>query len=586
MVGVRDRRAGRHGGLPVRVPVIVPLLGAWLRMPHAGHRGRRAHRVGDEGQDQQQAEEQGGHRAHRLRPRGGSFNRRAFQALRFTQRGAPSGAAAQIRDPTGTEVAADATGAEALQAAMAARLVARVPALGAALARCAFDAGLAVTRPDGTRRPIPVGAIPVVLEDDEVARRHRLAAVLVAATAKAARWRLAGPQRQRTLAALSPAERRLVEASAQQPLALAVARIDFLGDPPLALEANATIPAMQGYSDIAARAWLETFADARDVEALSAANGSNETALLEALLALHRDARGGRPDSIALLARPGDAQRTELLHLAAAFSARGLQAELVEPGQLRFEAGWLWRGAQRIELVYRHLFLSRLDAAPCDALEAALRNDAQGTLVLNPPAPHLEMKSTLAVLSHALQQPSLADAIGLGNAELDAIAQCVPWTRRLDEVDREELERVVSEPDHFVLKRSWSYGGQEVFVGRARGEAGFARRAAQVFPQAGDWPALVRAAAADRAGDGFVVQRAADVRRTTQWLCTPEGARRDEVVTDYAAYASLGTSPAWGGVCRAAASDVVNIVGGGGVVPLLRAGVARRWLRSEAGRPD
>ena len=77
------------------------------------------------------------------------------------------------------------------------------------------------------------------------------------------------------------------------------------------------------------------------------------------------------------------------------------------------------------------------------------------------------------------------------------------------------------------------------------------------------------------------------VARTTsgQVLCTPTRAHTAEVVTDYAAYASIGTSPAWGGVCRAATWDVVNIVGGGAVVPVIRKAVADTvWLRRAESR--
>ena len=63
---------------------------------------------------------------------------------------------------------------------------------------------------------------------------------------------------------------------------------------------------------------------------------------------------------------------------------------------------------------------------------------------------------------------------------------------------------------------------------------------------------------------------------SAQYLCTPGGISRTRVVVDYAAFASIGASPEWGGVSRAAASDIVNIVGGGAVVPVIRASVANR----------
>lgn len=176
------------------------------------------------------------------------------------------------------------------------RIRARVPVDGPRLARSAFEAGLAVTRPDGQRQPIPVGALPVILDDAEIKRRAALAGHLVAATARTARWLMAGSERHVVLAALSPVERRLVEATWNRTSAIAVARVDFLvHTEPLALEVNATIPAMQGYSDIAAEQWLRTFAaDRPDLDDLIHRNGSNSAALLDALREIHAQ-RSGEP---------------------------------------------------------------------------------------------------------------------------------------------------------------------------------------------------------------------------------------------------------------------------------------------------
>jgi hypothetical protein len=58
-------------------------------------------------------------------------------------------------------------------------------------------------------------------------------------------------------------------------------------------------------------------------------------------------------------------------------------------------------------------------------------------------------------------------------------------------------------------------------------------------------------------------------------LCS--GTRQTEVqlYVDFSAYASVGVeAPAWGGVCRGSVSHIVNIVGGGGVIPLLTEEVA------------
>lgn len=468
---------------------------------------------------------------------------------------------------------------------------ARAEVLGPSLAAQAFGLGLAVTLADGDRRPIPIGAIPVILDEAEVGRRAQLATRLVGATAKAARWLMAGAGRDATLAALGPAEQRLVQASWNGPQALAVARVDFLGAGPLqALEVNATIPAMQGYSDIAAACWLSSFAPGRtDLADLVRANGSNADALRQALLDLYAQARGGEPDRIGLLCRRGDAQITELRYLRDRFRAAGLDADVVHPDELSWERGWLQHAGRTLPLVYRHLFISRLDASPAPALEAAMSSTARhGTLVLNRPAPHLEMKSTLALLSESVDSPALADGIGLDADELAAIAAAVPWTRRLqppeDEASRALLAQVAADPEHHVLKRSWSYGGNEVFVGRGHRSPEFLARLQASHPGLRQWAELCGYAARDRRGGGFIVQRAIARSESRQWLCTPDAAREATVTTDYAAYASIGTAPAWSGVCRAATSDVVNIVGGGAVVPVIRREVADRLMAGLSNR--
>lgn len=455
-------------------------------------------------------------------------------------------------------------------------------AIGTRLSQRAASAGLAVTQADGTIRPIPIGAIPVVLSDDQIRRRRELATDLTAATAKAARWRLAGSQRATVAAALSPAEQRLVDASRWRSAELAVARVDFLGTPDLvALEVNATIPAMQGYSDIAAEAWLTTFASKRtDLAALVRANGSNALALQRALVDLYTIHRGREPSHVGLLCRRADAQLTELRYLRDRFRTGGLEADIVHPDELTERADVLFHHGRPLQLVYRHLFLSRLDAQPSTAIEKVLSSrNTTGTLVLNRPAPHLEMKSTLAWLSMAGESAELSLAMELTHREQDAVRSTVPWTRALSEpATRNEraawISEVQSHPEDFVLKRAWSYGGNEVFVGRSHETDAFRSRVHAVYPHVDHWRDLVAQAAEDTRGGGFVVQRAVPRVTTSQVLCTPTSVHATDVVTDYAAFASIGTAPDWSGVCRAATSDVVNIVGGGAIVPIIRQSVA------------
>lgn len=456
------------------------------------------------------------------------------------------------------------------------------------LAQRAFAAGLAITQADGQCAPIPIGLIPLVVDEHALAERRRVATQLAHATLRVARWRMAPARRAATLQALGPSEHRLVLATWQQADTLAVARVDFLGEPVLqALEVNATIPAMQGYSDIAAEAWLTTMvADPAHAAALAEANGSNTQALLDALLEIHARRRGAVPRTIGLLCRRLDAQLTELAYLRRRFEAAGYDCRIVHPDELQWDgaASFLRHQGEPLHLIYRHLFLRRLDESPSPAIEAALQHRGRhGSLILNPAAPHLEMKSTHALLSQAVDDPALASAIGLNDDERAAAAAHVPWTRWLHDPQQSEharaalLAQVAADPESLVLKRSWSYGGRDVFVGAAlqRGEGWDSVAAA--YPGTTTWSALVARVAADDAGGGFVVQRRVRSVATPQWLCTSALTQPIDAITDYSAYASLGAAAArWRGVARAAAGDIVNLVRGGAVVPVLTRAVYER----------
>ncbi|MBK8284389.1 MAG: hypothetical protein IPK97_05630 [Ahniella sp.] len=244
--------------------------------------------------------------------------------------------------------------------------------------------------------------------------------------------------------------------------------------------------------------------------------------------------------------------------------------------------GWLEAQGRRWPLVYRHLFVHRLELEPNEAIEQLLaRRSNQGTLVLNPPAPHVEMKSTLARLSEVLDQPEWAAAIGLTAREIDVVADHVPWTRWLSDPGPDRtlathrwLHEVLDTPESFVLKRSWSYGGRDVFFGRHARDPDKFEPARRLFPGVRDWRDLCGRAASDRQGGGFVVQRVVPVTRSAITFATPDQLRTVQATTDFSMFASFGVAASWTGVCRAAASDIVNIAGGGGVVPLLRQSVA------------
>lgn len=460
---------------------------------------------------------------------------------------------------------------------------------GEELARTAYQRGLAVTKKeDGSTRPIPITATPVILDEAEIARRQSLSARIASATLKLSRLVLSGERAGIVLDGLSPLERELTMATFAQLSTLVTTRVDFfVGQSVTALEVNATIPAMQAYSDIAAHTFLEVVgrtwgASPETIARWKRENGSNARALFDALLAGYAQVRPGRsPRSVALLVRRNDAQLTEQRYLCERFREWGVDADVVYPDELDGDDAVRANG-KVYDLVYRHLFVRRLeepDLAGADHVKRLLaeRNGTRA-VVLNPPASQVEVKAVFALLSEALDDATLAKQAGLCADELEAIAEAVPWTRHF----RGEalLAKVAADPDRYVLKRSWDYGGRAVFVGRTRHEPGFAERVKAAYGEALDWNQLCARAVVDSVGGGFVVQEVVETRPQTHLLCGGAEPTPTELFVDFSAYASVGLpeQPAWGGVCRGSPSHVVNIVGGGGVLPLITTGVARSLL--------
>jgi hypothetical protein len=475
-------------------------------------------------------------------------------------------------------------------------------AYATALAREAFARGLVTTAPDGTPQAITPGATPVVLPARVIAERHVLACTLARAGFQMAQATVQGPSRELLLGALSPLERRLVERSAVAARQLAIARIDFLiSNRPAALELNATIPAMPGYSDMAAGAFLHVVGRAAGLEEaavhrLERDNGSNVEALYRGLLAAFVKERRRPPERIAVLCRRADSQLSEVDHLVKRFGELGTETHRVYPDEASGDARFTAQG-KAFDFVYRHLFVHRLSETPSPFLESFFAGQAApGSLLLNRPAAHVEAKSNFALLSRALEEPALATAAGFGPEELEAIRQAVPWTRVLvpgpvrgpgGRMLSDLVAHVAAHPESFVLKRAWDYGGKAVFVGPAAEEPGFATRSEAAFGKRLSWAELVRHAALDSRGGGFVVQSVVDVPRERHFFATPTGPVEAEVFVDYSAFASVGVEPEppWGGVVRASTSRIVNIQGGGGVLPLLEETVwarLRSALRAES----
>lgn len=434
--------------------------------------------------------------------------------------------------------------------------------VGRAAARLAWDGGMTVLKQDGTVVPIPLLAEPEVFGRAELEAAAREAELILSGSVKLARALLRSGDVRDRAALVEPFSGLEAEAMArlfeEAPLPVMVARVDYLipegGGPPRALELNATIPAMPAYADLAAHSWLRAAARARgrterEAGALVAACGSHMERLREALVAAYRERGGGKArPSIAIVARPGDSQIGELRRLAAHFRAQGHRVENLLPTDCVPE-DW--------DLLYRHVWASRV---PSDAPFArALRAPGRYPLY-NPVNGMLEAKALFARLSECAEDGALARQAGLDEAERGAAAR-LPWTRRLDAA---LAPRVKAERRRFVLKRSWDYGGKSVHLG------------AELDPAA--WERVVDEALADRHGGGFVAQERIFAIRKPATRIAGDELTRGDLYRDLSTYCGLGPSRPGGSVVRAAASPIVNILGGGGLAPVIPDDVMDRLL--------
>jgi hypothetical protein len=406
------------------------------------------------------------------------------------------------------------------------------------------------------------------------------------------------PLKQRLFGAFTALEAEALGATWRKSEQLATVRVDFLVDTAgraRALEVNSTIPAMQGYSDAIAAAFVRAVAAARArpdafADALVDDNGRNSDDLLASLLA-HHERLGGRTggaQSIAIIARSGDAQYGELRHYVRRWEALGHRAFIATPEVVRIEDGRAVVDDVIPDLIYRHIFARRLDPAS-DFARICL--EPEHFHLFNPISSHLEVKGMLGLLSAAAADDADAERIGLDADEREAVAQAVPWTRLLQHGETtgptgeriDELAAWVRAHGRaLVLKRSWDYGGKGVYLGNelADGAATEARLRALLGRAPADvigWDALVDFALADR--DAWVVQELVLAQPERMLRVDDNGAEARDLFTDLSAFTNLGEAPRpSGGAVRASESRIVNILGGGGLSPLIREHVLARLL--------
>lgn len=484
----------------------------------------------------------------------------------------------------------------------------RLRALAARYAQAAAESGLKVLQPDGRSWPIPPSLTPFVEQPDNAQARSQLAHHLLSGVEKTARFFLGGAGRSEAEAiftGLSRWERQLVAETWHLGGTVALARADFFTDErgvDRPLEMNSTIPAMAGYGDLVAQAFVLAVAQEAGMsperaQQLVQHNGSNVDDLRLSLLShLRQLGCESQRVTVAVVARPQDAQSSELAHICQRFIAAGLIAHRCTPDQLAMdERQRPTLMHQPVDLIYRHVFARNVaDDLPF----ARMLRDPLRYRILNPPNSQLEVKAIFAELSEAGDDPARAQALGLDPYEITA-AQRIPWSRRLragpsTDSDREPIADLVAHavqrPAELVLKRSWGYGGTSVLLGdeidsdsgqaKAQAMAGGAEGpgAEQPAQPPLTWAKLLEHCT--RQG-GFVLQRKVSSTPQTHLVPGPLGPEWTSWYVDVSAFTNLGADPRpSGGVRRGSKQRIVNIVAGGGLVPSIHASVMAALLEA------
>ncbi|HEX6839229.1 MAG TPA: hypothetical protein VF334_21780, partial [Polyangia bacterium] len=290
-------------------------------------------------------------------------------------------------------------------------------------------------------------------------------------------------------------------------------------------------------------------------------------------------------------------------HYVRRWEALGHRPFIATPEVVRIEDGRAVVDGVIPDVIYRHIFARRLDPAS-DFARICLT--PEHFHLFNPISSHLEVKAMLGLLSAAAADDGDAARIGLDADERTAVAHAVPWTRVLqhgptsgpDGAHIDELAGWVRAHGRaLVLKRSWDYGGKGVFLGSEllgpSGAAGGAERSDMMSgaaeearlrallgrapPEVVGWDALVDFALGDR--DAWVVQELVPALPERMLRVDAGAADPRELYVDLSAFTNLGDAPRpSGGAVRASESRIVNILGGGGLSPLIREDVLQRLL--------
>jgi uncharacterized circularly permuted ATP-grasp superfamily protein len=233
------------------------------------------------------------------------------------------------------------------------------------------------------------------------------------------------------------------------------------------VEYNAETPAGMGYEDVLAETFMELEPMKRFQKYYAVQSMPMLGKLLAALMRGYKDWGGQGMPNIGIVDWRHVPTLNEHTIIGHYFERHGMKAVLVDPRELEYRNGHLWKDDLRIDLIYKRVLCSELidEMGMENPIVQAVRDHA--VFMTNSfSAKLLAKKASFALVSDE-QNSHLFDA-----AQLAAIHAHIPWTRRVEERktvygDQEvDLLPFVSEhKERFVIKPNDEYGGKGVVLG-------------------------------------------------------------------------------------------------------------------------
>ncbi len=234
-------------------------------------------------------------------------------------------------------------------------------------------------------------------------------------------------------------------------------------------EYNAEIPAGQGYTDTLADVFLGLRAMGEFQKEYEVRPLPTRNQMLHALLDSYRQWGGTTRPNIAILDWREVPTYSEFVLFKEYFESQGYAAEIVDPRECEYANGKLTAKGFEINIVYKRVLISELVERGDLGLEhpviRAVRDNA--VCMVNPFACKiLHKKASLAVLTDERNEHLF------NSDEALAIANCIPWTRVLEERKTTYMGETVDlmpflaqNKDEFVIKPNDEYGGKGVVLG-------------------------------------------------------------------------------------------------------------------------